>query len=1126
MTNFNFLKENEDFEAFADSCCEAEKVLSASPAMCAVGCRKALEIAVKWVYTADTAMSEPYQDTLSARLYEPTFRKALASESLWQRVGMLMKLGNLAVHTRRTIRRTDALSSLMSLFEFVEWIDYSYGKNYVRRQFEESRIPTEIPSGLDEKKIRNHGALLELSEEKLDEAYEKVSVVRDGFSAARIANKKTRTFSADEISEYATRKMYIDVDLAMRGWEIGISVREEFEVWGMRGDPSQNGFVDYVLFDRDGMPLAVVEAKKTSHDPEKGKHQATLYADCLEAKYQRRPMIFYTNGFETHFWDDKSCPPTKVSGIFSQEDLKRLMDRRELASGISLNEVKIDTNISGRYYQMEAIRAVCDNFTKNIRKSLLVMATGTGKTRVAAGLVDVLSRGGCVKNVLFLADRKELVRQAKDETFLPLLPAMTRCNLLSNKDDVEARVVFSTYPTIMNIIDSECDDRLAVFSPAHFDLIIIDEAHRSIFKKYRTIFEYFHSAILGLTATPKTDIDRNTYDFFEMEDGNPTYAYSYKTAVEVDEYLVPYVNIETEMKFLHDGIEYHELSAEDKARYEEAFADEDGKIPDSMAPNRMNSFIFNKDTVDSVIQNLMEKGIKTKGGDVLGKTIVFAKNKRHAQFIVDRFNALYPQHHGNFAKRIVCEDDYSQELLIEFKKKETLRVAVSVDMMDTGIDVHEILNLVFFKEVRSKTKFWQMIGRGTRLCPEIDCFDTTDGEYLGKRRFYIFDCMGNFAFFREHEDGPGEKEPQTLSSMIFTRMTEMIYLFQNVKYASDKYQTWRTALVDAVRGMVNSLNTKLASVRLNLKYVEIYKSGARYLKLSEGQLNELAKRIAPLVVIEDTDEYAKRFDALMYALMLAFAGSKSEYPKLLEKLQFIASRLLRDCMSIPQVCKQADLLNSITSRKYWQIAELPAYEHVRTEIRSLYKFAVGDDKEDPVYICIKDTVVNETVGFAPLDDGYVTEPYTARVNRYINEHREDCHAIWKLFTNLPLAHDDIDQLQKIFTQELGTQEEYETAFRNEQFGIVVRKIAHLDHDAVAKAFADFINSGNLNTKQIAFINKIISHIEQNGIMEPATLMDKPFDHPVNFISLFPGQMNRRVIEIINSINANAVTVAE
>ena len=1126
MTNFGFLKDNEDFEAFADSCCEAERVLSASPAMCAVGCRKGLELAVKWVYTVDTALSEPYQDTLSAHLYEPSLRAALSSESLWRRVITLMKLGNLAVHTKRTIRRSDALSSLMSLFEFVEWIDYAYGKDYTRRTFDESKLPTEVRPALNEKKIREHGALLDLPAAALDEAYEKVSVVRDEFSAARISHKKTRTFAVDTISEYATRKLYIDVDLAMRGWELGVSVREEFEVWGMRGDPNQNGFVDYVLFGRDGMPLAVIEAKKTAYDPEKGKHQASLYADCLEEKFQRRPMIFYTNGFEMRFWDDKSCPPTKVSGVFSQDDLQRLMDRRESASGMSLDAVKIDTNIAGRYYQMEAIRAVCDNFTNSRKKSLLVMATGTGKTRTAAGLVDVLSRGGVATNVLFLADRRELVRQAKDETFRPLLPQMSLCNLLSNKDDVNARVVFSTYPTIMNIIDSEGDEKLSVFSPAHFDLIIIDEAHRSIFKKYRTIFEYFHSAVLGLTATPKTDIDRNTYDFFEMEDGNPTYAYSYKTAVEIDHTLVPYVNIETEMKFLHSGIQYDELPAEDKARYEDAFADEDGNVPDSMSPNKMNTFIFNRDTVDSVIQNLMNKGIKTKGGDVLGKTIVFAKNKLHAQFIVDRFNALYPKHHGNFAKRIVCDDDYSEALLKEFKKKETLRVAVSVDMMDTGIDIPDVLNLVFFKEVRSKAKFWQMIGRGTRLCPDIDCFDTTDGEYIGKRRFYIFDCMGNFAFFREHEDGPGQKEPQTLSSIIFTRMTELIRLFQNVKYTAEKYQTWRTALVDVVRGRVNALNTNLASVRVNLRAVEFYKTEARYLKLSEGHMHELAEKIAPLIVIDDTDEYAKRFDALLYALMLAFAMNKSEYAQLLGKLKLIAARLLRDCMSIPQVCKQADLLNNVVNSQYWAIAELPAYEHVRVEIRGLYKFAVGGDKADPVYICIKDTLVSEKVGVGLLDDGYITETYAARVNRYINEHRDDCHAIWKLFTNLPLAHDDLDELQRIFTQELGTQEDYEAAFPNEQFGIVVRKIARLDHAAVEKAFADFINSANLNTKQIAFINKIICHIEQNGILEPSALMDKPFDHPVNFISLFPGQMNRSIIEVINGINANALSVAE
>ena len=704
MTNFSFLSQKPEYALFAPACMEAEKILSTAPAMCAVGCRKALELAVKWVYAADKTMKMPYKDNLQSLIHEPSFRFAVDSNT-WGKLPFIIKLGNLAVHTERSVRPSDALASLKGLFEFVQWIDYCYGSDYQERVFDERLIPTEKVA-VEPQKIKEQESLLDEKDAEIEALRKQIAQMSAQYTADKEKHRQERSFQPEDLSEFQTRKIYIDVDLKFMGWKFDgtdADVQEEYPVQGMAGVVGQMGYCDYVLFGKDGLPLAVIEAKRTSKDPNIGRKQAVLYADCLERKFGRRPMMFTTNGFETYFWDDQSGPQRKVSGVFSKEDLQKLMNRR--AERQDLTSIPIDGKITDRYYQKEAIRAVCGQIEQGFRKHLLVMATGTGKTRTASSLTDVLSRGKWITNVLFLADRTALVKQAKDD-FKRYLPDMSLCNLCSNKDDRNARIVFSTYPTILNAIDdTKSKDGRQLFTPAHFDLIIIDESHRSIFKKYRAIFEYFDALMVGLTATPKTDVDRNTYDFFEMEHGVPTYAYDYETAVYQDHVLVPYYNYEVKTKFLDEGITYDDLSDEDKERYEDDFI-EDGMMPDFIPSAALNKFVFNEKTVDTVLQDLMERGIKVAGGDRLGKTIIFAQNKRHAEFILERFNKLYPQYHGSFAQRVTCDDSYAQTIIDDFKQPEKEpHIAVSVDMMDTGIDVPECVNLVFLRRCAPRQSF-------------------------------------------------------------------------------------------------------------------------------------------------------------------------------------------------------------------------------------------------------------------------------------------------------------------------------------------------------------------------------------------------------------------------------------
>lgn len=1121
MSNFGYLKEKKEYALFAGAAIEAEKVYASAPAMCAVGCRKALELAVKWVYSADNTIEMPYKDNLQSLIHEPTFRFAVDAKT-WGKMPFIIKLGNLAVHTERSVGKSDALASMRGLFEFIQWVDYCYGSDYAERKFDACAIPAEKVI-IDTKKIKEQESLLGEKDAEIEALRKKIAEMAEAYTAGKEQHQQSREFEAEDLSEFQTRKTYIDVDLKLMGWVFSgadADVQEEYPVEDMAGILGQKGRIDYVLFGRDGLPLAVIEAKRTSKDANIGRKQAVLYADCLERRFKRRPMIFTSNGFETYFWDDQTSPQRKVSGFFSKNDLQKLMNRRTERK--ELDSVVINDKITDRYYQKEAIRAVCDHVTQGFRKNLLVMATGTGKTRTAASLTDVLSRGRYVTNILFLADRKALVKQAKDD-FKNYLPDMSLCNLCSGKDDKNARIVFSTYPTMLNSIDSvKSKEGLPLFTPAHFDLIIIDESHRSIFRKYRAIFEYFDALLVGLTATPKTDVDRNTYDFFEMESGIPTYAYDYETAVYTDHVLVPYYNYEVKTKFLDEGIVYDELSEEDRKRYEDDFIEDDG-MPEFIPSVKLNKFVFNEKTVDRVLQDLMERGIKVQGGDRLGKTIIFAQNKRHAEYILERFNKLYPRYKGSFAQRVICDDAYSQTVIDDFKVPDREpHIAVSVDMMDTGIDVPQCVNLVFFKKVRSKTKFWQMIGRGTRLSPGLTCLDSIDGEYTGKRRFLIFDYCGNFEFFRENPNGFEGKETKLLSENIFGKQIRLAVALQEGAFAGEEYQELRRTLITGCHERVEALDYELISVRLQRRFVEKFKEISAFAYISEEDKGELIEKIAPLIYLEDTDEEAKRFDNFMYGLMLANIEAMPGFKYAKRQLCEISFQLERK-ISIPQVKEKLSVIREVQTDEFWAANDILLFENARKELRELMKFLVDGQEKKRIFTSLTDVILEEQEG-VQLDAAYDFEDYRKKVNRYVEENG-DTLAIYKLKHNIHLTAGDYKELERVLTEELGSREDYQREFGETPFGLLIRKIAKLDHEAAMQAFSAFINDQSLNQRQIAFVKKIIHYIEQNGYMENVTDLQKPpFDKPISFMKLFDVKKRTELMRAIRAVKEHAECV--
>ena len=644
-SNFEFL--TGIYDEFAKEAKEAEQSLVVSPSTCAILSRRALELAVRFVFTFDNELKLPYQDNISSLIHERTFR-SIIEPRLFPMLKYVIWLGNKAVHTNKKITRDDAIVSLRDLFEFCDWIDYSYSRVYKDKQFDESILPSGEDKRMSSEELQKMYDKMSSKDRKLEDMIKENEELREQMAKIKQQNIQSRNFTINEMSEELTRKKYIDVELEDAGWVIGKNCMEEVEVQGMP-NATGKGYVDYVLYGKDRIPLAVVEAKRASVDPIVGSQQAKLYADCLQNQYGVRPLIFTTNGFETYYTNDYAgFAKRRVAGFFTQEELQLEIDRRKTRK--PLENLEISDEITNRPYQKEAVTAVCDAIAKKHRKMLIVQATGSGKTRVSISIVDVLRRHNYVKNILFLADRKALVKQAKNN-YSNLLPGLSCCNLLDNKEDPEAsRMIFSTYPTMMNAIDEKKrKDGSRMFSPAHFDLIIIDEAHRSIYKKYQEIFDYFDAYILGMTATPKDDVGKNTYRVFDLENGNPTYDYELEQAVK-EKYLVSYSTLEYKTKIMEDGIRYNELSEEEKESFEESFGIEEGDTPLDIEASAINNWLFNLDTIDKVLIELMKNGLKVEGGDKLGKTIVFAKNSEHAKIIVERFHVMFPEFGGDFIK--------------------------------------------------------------------------------------------------------------------------------------------------------------------------------------------------------------------------------------------------------------------------------------------------------------------------------------------------------------------------------------------------------------------------------------------------------------------------------------------
>lgn len=1108
MSQFAFLRA--EFAELHAHAARAESLALADPRAACFYARLALEVMVGWLYRHERGLRDPYETTLSARLHEPSF-KALAGDRIVAKARIVKDLGNIAVHETRAVAPANAVTALRELFHLGYWLARSYARGAkpdAGLAFSPDRLPrlAAVPAaGLKQLQEAARQFAEAAQAREAAEAARRASEAERARLDAEIARLRAEIAAvkaanaalpdAHDYDEAATRDTFIDLLLREAGWPLDRPQDREFAVSGMPNETGE-GFVDYVLWGDDGKPLGLVEAKRTKRDPRVGQQQAKLYADCLEKAFGQRPLIFYSNGYEHWLWDDRRDPPRSVQGFLTRDELELAIRRRDSRKPLAATE--IDRAIADRFYQSRAIRRVAESFEKdNQRKTLLVMATGAGKTRTVVALADVLMRANWARRILFLADRVALVNQAV-KAFKRHLGSAAPVNLVTERG-AQGRVYVSTYPTMLRLIDETRDGRRR-FGPGHFDLVVIDEAHRSVYRKYGAIIDWFDALLVGLTATPKDEIDRDTYRLFGLQRGVPTDAYGLDEAV-ADGWLVPPRAVSVPLKFQREGIKYDDLPDNEKEEWDAVEWAEDGSRPDRVEAAALNKWLFNANTVDKVLEHLMVNGIKVADGDRLGKTIVFARSHEHAQFIVERFDANYPHLKGSFARVVDFKTEYAQSLIDDFSRADTApHIAVSVDMLDTGIDVPGVANLVFFKIVRSKTKFWQMLGRGTRLCPDLF------GPGRHKEFFYVFDFCQNFEFFNQNPAIADPAIADSLAKRLFAARVDLVREIDELIERADRDRSgaaeprgetdpWTLLRRDTVRRLraeVNGMSFDNFIVRPHRRLVEKYREDGAWERLGLADRTELAEEVAGLPSsCPDEDIAAKQFDLLVLQTQLALLRADKAFDGLKGKIVQTAA-LLEELANVPMVAAAMPLILELQTDEYWQDATAPMLETVRRRLRDLVKL-IEAKRRPLVRTDFEDLIgVGSAIELRGVGAGTDMARFKRKARHFLKQN-ENHIAILKLRRNERLTATDLAELERMFVAAgIAEPEEVEAVRAEGGWGLFVRSLVGLDREAAKRALDGFLDARNPTSSQIEFTGMVIDHLTERGVMDPRRLYESPF----------------------------------
>jgi len=1105
-SNFGFLLA--EWPELAQEARQAEVFARRNPRVSAFYARRAAEAMVEWIYTAE-GLDHPYKADFASLLHEPAF-KQLVSSNVWNKLNSVRKNGNAAVHGKQAPQPLTAEYLVQEVFHSCYWLARTYARdtgNLPPQQltFDPSFLagpakPTAPSSTVQPAAVEKDSAeevaklaeKLDAKDSELAKAAQdnaqlemQLAELREQIAVAKVRNEKIP--DQHDYAEAETRARLIDPELRWAGWELDQPENREFKVDTMPtpdGRLSGIGYVDYVLWGEDGLPLALIEAKSTIKDGHIGKQQAKLYADCLERRFGRRPVIYFSNGYHHWLWDDVRYPEREVSGFHTRDELQLMISRR--TSRHRLAQAPIDNQIVERGYQLQAIRAVTEAFeNKNERKALLVMATGTGKTRTVVALTKLLQNANWAKRVLFLADRIALVDQAA-KAFKTHLPNSGPV-VLGRDRPADSRIHVATYPTMMNLINGRADDgaEQQEFGVGHYDLIIIDEAHRSVYQKYREIFEFFDSFLVGLTATPVAEVDRNTYSLFDIEDCVPTFAYELDQAIAAG-YLVPPRAVPVPLKFPASGIHYDELSDDEKARWDDLEWDEDGEIPDAVDASAINTLLFNTDTVNKVLETLMERGHKVEGGDRIGKTIIFARNNRHAQFIAEQFDKQFPQYKSHLARVITYQTEYAGSLIGDFSKQDsTPHIAISVDMLDTGVDVPEVVNLVFFKPVRSKTKFWQMIGRGTRLCEDLY------GPGQDKEDFFVFDVCGNIDFFNAGLAGNEGATGASLGERLFATRTALLRTTARAGFPGT--DPLRADLAFGLRLQVERMPRSNFMVRRQIEQVERFSESAPWMELIDADVESLGRALAPVAPLgaEPEREETKRFDLLMLSAELAGFDGEAAVERYRGLIQDIAAALQAKT-SIPAIAAQLPVIDAVLDPHEWESVSVHWLEQVRKNLRGLVHL-IDKKKRNPVYTDFQDSLGEiaevELKGVVSSNGSF--ERYRERARQYLRAHL-DSASLQRLRRNKPLTELDLGELERmLLASGAGSEEDLERAREGGLAGFV-RSLVGLDRDAVQESLSEFIGDSSMNSSQMHFLQLVVDHLCENGEVPVKALYDPPF----------------------------------
>ena len=1125
--NFEYLKGFKDFYQLYSDCKYAEDSALKHPPQSVASSRKAEEYIVKFIYRSQ--IGDVTGLKLSAMMEDYRFIDYVNSRTLLSAMHFVRKMGNSALHDdNRSIYSNDAVKVLENLHmvvgEFSKMIglidDYpEFVKPgvYIEPKRETNTAERAVKPEPKHESMPNKQPIANESKREVIVSDEIVAKYGQRLREAKFDVKYQR-------DEKENKKLFLEASLCEAGWPM-VTVKNQAlpcsAGLNMLLDNGDN--VDYVMYGRDNKPLAIVEFTETVNNLIAGREKANRQAEELCKKYGYKPVVYYTNGYLTYVIDQLGYKPRRVFQFHSIEELELLKLRASMRKDISSPE--IDDNITNRTYQKLAIRAACTAFQNMRRHALLVMATGTGKTRVAISLTDILMKNNWAKNVLFLADRTSLVRQAH-KNFNKLLPNVTTSvySGSSMDRDENARVIFSTYQTMINLINDDTRE----FGIGRFDLIIIDEAHRSIFKKYNQLFHYFDALMIGLTATPRSDDNKNTYEIFELPDNQPDYAYELTEAIN-DGFLVGFHVEDKTTKAMRRGICYDDLSDEEKESFEDAFADGDTDLDFSgaklEAKKIRDDHYINKGTIDVMLNDLMKNGIKVNAGDKIGKTIIFASSHVEAEVIVERFNSLYPYLGIDFCKLIDSHVAESLELIDRFTERDQLpQIAVSVDMMDTGIDVPDIVNLVFFKGVKAKIKFLQMIGRGTRLSENLF------GPGMDKKGFLVFDYYDNFNYFKTKSTwntvGIGNTYSISNSNAYFAEAMSDLMIPQSVLINQQKLgilenliiknklspfeEQYKEELKNYFVNTARNLNNDDISVQYNMSYVSKYRTEENWNSFNEKKIEEIKEYIIPLFPSSQDKAKIKTFDLMVYLIenqvpkrsldAKNVAKIRFGYGNVFNKIAMMLSEL-RKLKTIPEVRKKSDLIEKL----YLSVANpdeknyfldnfsVEKCEKIRLELRDLMQY-IPDNKEYYIFNA-KDQIISGK----SEDVLNEQKKYSEKVRDYINSG----NTILSKIRNLDeLTEAEKTELNDVFQKQLGSPEDYAAFIGSKPLLPYLRIQIGISEEAIEEKFSSFLNNTVLNDQQLTYMNQIISYTKENGDINYSILQSVSPFCDIGVIDLF------------------------